>query len=170
MNEIINFLLILFGYLVPLYLSNSTPVLIHGKIPLDLKLKLKTNRIFGDGKTILGTLVAIIAGLLAGIIYNLLFNVDVLISNYYFLLILLVMGAVLGDITESFFKRRIGLSRGAKWDIFDQTDFIIGGLLLSLIARIPEIEIVILILILTYFVHRASNYFAYKIKIKKVPW
>jgi CDP-2,3-bis-(O-geranylgeranyl)-sn-glycerol synthase len=48
---------------------------------------------------------------------------------------------MLGDIVESFFKRRIGLSRGEKWLGFDQIDFIIGGLLLSLFVRVPEIEL-----------------------------
>lgn len=170
MDFFVNFIIIFFGYLVPLYLSNSTPLLIHGKFPIDFYFKIKNKRVLGDGKTILGTFVGIIAGLIAGLIYNLLFNIDQIMPNYYQLLVFLVFGAILGDIIESFFKRRIGIKRGEQWFIFDQIDFILGGLIISSIIRMPEIELVILLLIITFFMHRASNYFAYKIKLKKVPW
>ena len=37
-------------------------------------------------------------------------------------------GALIGDIIESFFKRRIGKGRGEDWIPFDQIDFILGAL------------------------------------------
>ena len=45
----------------------------------------------------------------------------------------LCFGALIGDIIESFFKRRIGKNRGEDWIIFDQLDFIIGALILCLL-------------------------------------
>jgi len=40
-------------------------------------------------------------------------------------------GALIGDIVESFFKRRIGKVRGQDWIPFDQLDFILGALFFS---------------------------------------
>jgi len=165
-----SFLIIFLAYVIPLYISNSAPIVLHGRIPVDLNLKFNKKRLLGDGKSILGTLVGIIAGFTAGLIFAVVFPINNLIPNYFCLAFLLAFGGVMGDIIESFFKRRIGLKRGEQWLIFDQIDFILGGLLLSLIVRIPEIELILILLIVTFFMHRISNYFAYKIKLKKVPW
>jgi len=43
-------------------------------------------------------------------------------------------GALLGDIIESFLKRRIGKNRGEDWIPFDQLDFILGVLFFSFIT------------------------------------
>jgi len=46
----------------------------------------------------------------------------------------LCFGALLGDMMESFFKRRIGRDRGQDWIPFDQLDFIVGALVLCFIV------------------------------------
>ena len=43
-------------------------------------------------------------------------------------------GALLGDIIESFFKRRIGKKRGEDWIPFDQIDFILGVFFFSFLT------------------------------------
>ena len=53
-------------YLIPLYVSNATPIMIHGKTPLDLNTNLFGKRLLGRGKTIIGTIAGIIAGIIAG--------------------------------------------------------------------------------------------------------
>lgn len=168
--DFVTFFLILFAYLVPLYISNSSPLLLHGKIPLDLNLKFNNKRLLGDGKSILGTLVGIIFGTIAGAIYFFISPINLIIPNYLALAFLLALGGISGDIIESFFKRRVGIKRGESWIIFDQIDFVFGGLILSLFLRIPEIEIIVFILILTLFAHPFSNWVAFKIRLKKVPW
>ena len=52
------------------------------------------------------------------------------------LLFALCFGALLGDIVESFFKRRLGKNRGEDWLVFDQLDFIIGALVLSFVMSL----------------------------------
>lgn len=168
--DLFSFAVIFLGYVVPLYISNASPIVIHGKIPLDLNIKINKIRLLGDGKSILGTFVGIIAGTFAGTIYFFISPIESLVPNYFILAFFLSIGGVLGDIIESFFKRRIGLKRGEQWLIFDQVDFVIGGLLLSSLIRIPELYLVIFILLITFFAHRFSNWVAYKIKLKKVPW
>ena len=166
-----NLIILFFAYLIPLYIANSIPILLHGKSPLDFGRKIFGKRILGDGKSILGTLNGIIIGSLVGIIFALVIpSVFILIPEYILLAFLLALGAMLGDITESFFKRRIGFKRGEKWLGFDQLDFVIGGLILSLLIRIPEIEIVLVLLVITIFMHIFTNIVAFKLKLKKVPW
>lgn len=63
------FVIIFLGYVIPLYFANASPIILHGKIPLDLNFKFNNKRILGDGKSILGTLFGIISGTVAGFIY-----------------------------------------------------------------------------------------------------
>ena len=169
--EIINLIILFFAYIIPMYLANATPIVIHGKKPLDFGLKLKGKRILGDGKTIVGTIAGIVCGTIAGILLGLAFpSVLILIPNYFLLTFLLAVGAILGDAIESFIKRRLGFSQGDAWFIFDQLDFILGGLILACLIRIPEIELVVIILFITIIMHVISNVCAHKVGLKKVPW
>ena len=46
---------------------------------------------------------------------------------------LLAVGALLGDLVKSFFKRRFGKERGSKWPVADQYDLVVGAFVLLLI-------------------------------------
>ena len=168
---ILESIILILAYLIPLYVANATPILFHGKIPVDLGKKYKGRRILGKGKTILGALCGVLGGTFAGLIFYLaLPQVLELIPNYFSLVILLSIGGIIGDMSKSFAKRRKGIRSGGKWFLVDQLDFIIGGLIFSLIIRLPEIEVVLFLLIVTVFIHTATNIIAFKLKLKKVPW
>lgn len=131
--------------ILPAYIANGSAVLVGGGTPIDFGKKWKDGkRILGDGKTWRGLYVGAFLGMTAG------FGLSVVAiyaadSDFAFLglndftafpvmipiIFSLCFGALLGDITESFFKRRIGKKRGEDWIIFDQLDFIIGALVLS---------------------------------------
>lgn len=131
--------------ILPAYIANASAVLVGGGTPIDFGKKWKDGkRILGDGKTWRGLYVGAFLGMTAG------FGLSVVAiyaadSDFAFLglndftgfpvmipiIFSLCFGALLGDITESFFKRRIGKKRGEDWIIFDQLDFIIGALVLS---------------------------------------
>ncbi len=165
------FILLFFAYLIPMYLANCAPIIIHGKKPLDFGKKLNGKRILGKGKSILGTLAGIVVGSFAGFLLALFFpQIFLIIPNYILLIVLLATGAMLGDIIESFFKRQIGIESGSFLPIFDEIDFILGGFLLSLFIRFPEIEIFFLLVFITIFIHLFTNFVAYKAGLKKVPW
>ena len=165
------FLVMLVAYLLPLYVANATPIIFHGSIPVDLGKKYKGERILGKGKTILGALCGVLGGTFIGIIFGLLFpQIRILIPHYSIIIILLSSGAIIGDMTKSFAKRRKGIKSGGRWFLVDQLDFIVGGLIFSLLVRIPEIGIVIFLLVVTVFIHTATNIIAFKLKLKKVPW
>lgn len=42
------------------------------------------------------------------------------------------LGALAGDAVKSFFKRRLGIAPGQPWPVFDQIDFVIGALIITL--------------------------------------
>ena len=91
---------------------------------------------------------------------------------------LLSFGALFGDMTASFYKRRQNLQRGDKFAILDMYDFIFMSLLLCFIFQRDWLLSWLLdgwvplftILILTPFLHRGVNIIGYKIGVKNEPW
>lgn len=95
-------------------------------------------------------------------------------------------GAMVGDSTKSYFKRRKGIPRGEKWFPFDQLDFVVGGLVAALAsASILHINGVaennwflqhfslvgvVLVFVIMPLLHRAVNIIGRAIGVKKVPW
>jgi CDP-2,3-bis-(O-geranylgeranyl)-sn-glycerol synthase len=160
-------------YIMPFYVANSSAMILGGKTPLDLKKKFKDgNRILGDGKTFKGCFFGLLMGTITAIIINFAFNELTLelTSNYILLGFLISFGALLGDITASFFKRRNRISQGTEVLLLDQLDFVFGALILGSFFYIPNFYEILIICILTLFVHKTSNWIAFKFKLKKVPW
>ena len=76
----------------------------------------------------------------------------------------------------AFFKRRMGLQRGAPLFIIDQLDFVIGAWLLTLITA-PDwfmqhftITIILIVLLITPILHRVTNIIGYRMGAKREPW
>jgi CDP-2,3-bis-(O-geranylgeranyl)-sn-glycerol synthase len=136
-----------FWIIIPVYTANATAVLVGGGTPIDFGKNWRDGRrILGDGKTwsglFVGTLLGMIAGFGCSIGASLLRNTEyafVGLSDFEGfplmipLLFALCFGALLGDIVESFFKRRLGIGRGVDWIPFDQLDFLLGALVFSLL-------------------------------------
>ena len=163
----------------PAYLANTIAVLTGGKYPIDQgKLHSDGNRILGDGKTWSGLIGGTIGGMVMG------YGLIVFIHEYIWesldlsILFLLSFGALFGDMTASFYKRRQNLQRGDKFPLLDMYDFIFMSLLLCLIFEREWLLSWILdgwvplftILILTPFLHRGVNIIGYKIGVKNEPW
>jgi CDP-2,3-bis-(O-geranylgeranyl)-sn-glycerol synthase len=136
-----------FWFILPAYIANASAVLVGGGTPIDFGKKRKDGtRILGDGKTwrglFSGALVGIIGGFGLVIAAQFIATTDfayVGLTDFlgFPLMIPIVFsicfGALLGDIIESYFKRRIGKKRGDNWIPFDQMDFILGALFFSFI-------------------------------------
>jgi CDP-2,3-bis-(O-geranylgeranyl)-sn-glycerol synthase len=166
--------------MLPAYLPNPVAALCGGGAPIDAgKNYPDGRRFFGDGKTWRG----LVAGILAGITVGLLqiwaagvYDLSLLPRQTLLSVTLLAVGALLGDLVKSFFKRRFGKERGTKWPVADQYDLVAGAFLL-LLAFDPgwlfsEVTAAsfICILILTPLLHRATNIIGYILKVKEVPW
>jgi CDP-2,3-bis-(O-geranylgeranyl)-sn-glycerol synthase len=166
--------------MLPAYLPNPIAALVGGGTPIDMGRNFPDGRrVFGDGKTYRGLVIGIFAGIGIGLVEIWLAGVygwENLPEQTYLSITLLATGALLGDLCKSFFKRRLGKERGAKWPVADMYDLVAGSLLLVLIidpgwlfANMTLLTF-ILILILTPILHRAVNIVGYHFKVKEVPW
>jgi len=87
-------------------------------------------------------------------------------------------GAAFGDLAGSFLKRRFDIKSGAPFWVVDQLDFAVGAIIFAIIPAIffpgfyliPDINIIILLLILTPSVSLIANTIAYLTNLKEVPW
>ena len=168
--------------MMPAYLPNSFAALFGGGTPLDFGLKLNDGRrIMGDGKTYRGTFAGTLCGFLFGLMQNFIapsLGLPTFGSGPELVLVLvgLSLGAMLGDIVASFFKRRLGMKRGAKFFIIDQLDFVVGSWVLTAILA-PDwfwqnftLTIMVIVVIITPVLHRATNIIGYHVGAKKEPW
>jgi CDP-2,3-bis-(O-geranylgeranyl)-sn-glycerol synthase len=166
--------------MLPAYMPNPVAALCGGGTPVDLgRTWSDGRRVFGDGKTYRGLIAGILAGIGSGLALIWLagtYHITSLPEHTVFSVVLLACGALLGDLVKSFFKRRLGRERGAKWPVADQYDLVAGAFLLLLLFDLPwlvswvTIPVLLFILILTPVLHRGVNIIGYLFRIKEVPW
>jgi CDP-2,3-bis-(O-geranylgeranyl)-sn-glycerol synthase len=157
-------------FVFPAYCANAVPVIVGGGPPLDFGRNFPDGRpVFGKNKTFRGFFSGLAVGAVAGLAETAVFGFQ---SFPALLGVLLPFGALMGDLMGAFLKRRIGLAPGELLPVIDQTDFIIGALLLSLPVSLPLLswEIVLTVLIITPPVHLLTNFAAYKLGLKRNPW
>lgn len=99
------------------------------------------------------------------------------------------LGALLGDLVKSYFKRRTGRAGGKPWVPFDQLDFVVGGSVLAALASTALVAMgavstdwfsqellgsnwprLLVLFVLTPGLHFLVNVIGYKMKLKSVPW
>ena len=166
--------------MLPAYLPNPIAALCGGGAPIDAgKLYKDGRRYFGDGKTWRGLIVGILAGVLIGLVQiwaSATFSLGMLPQQTLLSVTLLAIGALVGDLVKSFFKRRLGKERGSKWPVADQYDLVAGAFLLLLVFDpawlFSQVTLAafICILIITPILHRAVNIIGFLVKVKEVPW
>ena len=171
-------------FALPMYVANMAPVIMKSfpyfDKPIDGGVLLNGKPILGKNKTWRGVIFAILFALAIVYIQQFLFKHTELFFNFslfgydrietLFLAVLLGFGAIFGDAVKSLFKRRLGKPSGTSWVPFDQIDFIVGGLAFGALIYWPGWKIALIILIATPFLHWLTNYVAFKLKIKDVPW
>ena len=152
-------------YIFPAYAANGAPVLFGGGKPLDMKRKFMGKRIFGDHKTVRGTLSSLVCGTLVGIIYY------PFLAYMLPIAIMLTVGANFGDLVGSFIKRRISMKPGRSLPIMDQYGFFIFALIFAFwLGHMPGVYGLAVLVILTGALHVLTNRGANKLKLKEVPW
>ena len=159
-------------FIFPAYCANAAPVIFGGGLPMDFEKKFFDDKpLFGSHKTIRGFLAGVIIGTLVGIVQTLIFNTFLQQYNLYFqysfeLGIVISIGALTGDLIESFVKRRLNRSPGSSLPIGDQIDFILGAFLFSVPVAPPSLLIAIIILLITIPIHLLTNLIAKLLKMK----
>ena len=152
-------------FIFPAYCANAAPVIFGGGRPIDGGRNFLDGKpIFGAHKTFRGILAGLVIGTLVGVVQNILFQYNGLLG------LALSLGALLGDLTKSFVKRRLAIPPGAPLPIADQLDFVLGAFLLSLLVSPPSISTFLIVLIVTPPIHLVTNFLAYRLGLKDTMW
>ena len=158
-------------FILPAYFGNAVPVITSGLGPIDRgKNFFDGRRLLGTNKTIGGVLGGLIAGEITWIgIYSVFPST---FAHYpLWLGFVLGFGALLGDATGSFFKRRLNIPSGGPFPIVDQLGFILMAYFLVWLARVHfPVWYLYYVIPVTLVIHVASNIFAYKMGWKDVWW
>ena len=160
----------------PAYVANASAVFFGGGKPIDFGKTWRGRPILGEGKTWRGLAGGIFSGIAVGTLMNVIHPSFGEGMESLIILFALSFGALVGDMAESFLKRRLGRRRGEPWPVADQIDFLLGALFFSFIisrewfvSNFTPYRILFL-LIFTPLIHLATNLLAYVLKLKKVPW
>ncbi len=168
--------------LIPAYTPNNFAVLFGGGKPMDFgKNFIDGRRILGDGKTIRGFFAGIAGGVFCANIQYLIEKLTKIplysslsYNEFIVLVFLLALGAMTGDAIGSFIKRRIGIERGGVFPVVDQLMFLFIALLIasrySPFWKVFDLQTVIIGILITPVLHILTNYIAYKLNLKEVPW
>lgn len=143
---------------IPIFVGNWKFIKRFNK-PIDFGLTFRGKRVFGDHKTVYGTLIGILAGVLT----------TMSIQQPLILGILLSIGALGGDMVKSFFKRQLGIASGKTWFPFDQLDYILGALILSAFYIQLNFTKYLLIIAVWFIIHIISTITGYLLKLKSSP-
>lgn len=82
---------------------------------------------------------------------------------------LFAIGALGGDAIESFFKRQRGIKSGGSWVPFDQIDYIVGAIVVTLPFVLLPFQIYLWMLLIWFSVHLVASYIGWLLKLKKDP-
>src|SRR5512147_427457 len=161
-------------FIFPAYCANGTPVLAGGGTRMDFGKNFVDNkRIFGNNKTFRGFFFGWGVGLGVGLVEGMVFGFQ---SFSILFSVLVPLGALLGDLTGAFIKRRLDIAPGGLLPVVDQIDFVIGAVVFSLPFAMLEWQgfsfwqVALLALLITPPIHLFTNFLAYKLKLKKHPW
>ncbi len=165
---------------LPAMVANAIPLICRRYVfrnphPIDFKKNFYDGRrLFGDNKSIEGFIAGIIAGTLIGLVYG--SYVRSQLSEWVFYGFSSGVGAMCGDLINSFIKRRIGMKPGQPFIPLDQISFVIGASVLIKVTRADlainqELSLVDFLvgLLLAGTLHPLTNYIAYLVGIKETP-
>lgn len=177
--------------MLPAYVANPAAQLTGGGGPLDFgRAGRDGERLLGDGKTWRGLLGGVLGGLLVG---GLQVAAAASVDNpaalptfdpgggpaspaSFLVIVALAFGALLGDAVKSYAKRRLRLKRGESLPVADQYDFVLGAWILTVLlfprwfAVNFRPEAILVILLITFFLHRGVSLLGYRMGLKAEPW
>jgi CDP-2,3-bis-(O-geranylgeranyl)-sn-glycerol synthase len=177
----LNLILQCFYFILPAYFANMAPVIVRKinflKIPIDFNKKINNKPIFGKNKTFRGLVFGILFSIIIAYIQFLFYKngifADISIVDYSdWLLIGFIMGfgAIIGDLIESFVKRRLNFEPGKPFVPLDQTDFVIGALIFTYPLVALSLDKIILILLISFILHMIMNHLAFYSGVRKEKW
>ncbi|MDL2363076.1 MAG: CDP-archaeol synthase [Patescibacteria group bacterium] len=173
-------------FLLPAAIANAAPIftavlpgLNKFDAPIDYNKLYKNQPILGPHKTWRGLLSGIVVATLVFVLQQYLVRhtgwaATIVTEKEYLRLPLLLgplfgFGAIAGDALESFIKRRRNIKSGQSWLVFDQLDYVIGGVLVSLPFVILSLHQYALIFVVWFVMHLLASYVGFKLRLKDSP-
>lgn len=179
-----------FWYILPAYIANGFAVfagLLPSRHPID------NNRLFSDGYSLFGpgkTWEGFFGGFFSGVIIGIVQVITAPVLLYLIqqaglvlppdfipvvllsipLVIVVSLGALVGDLIGSFIKRRLKIARGKPAPLLDQLDFLLMALGFGFFIYPLHLLLALFLLIVTPIIHLLANAIGYRIGVKEVPW
>lgn len=166
-------------FFLPAYFSNMMPVFVKRinflNYPVDFEKTWNKKRILGSHKTFRGFFFGVLSAAIIFEIQRIIYNQGLLkgisLIDYssapFFLGALIGFSALLGDSVKSFFKRRFDIRPGKPWVPFDQLDFMIFAILITLpwngLTMFESFIVMTVIFMFTII----FQYIGYKLGLKK---
>ena len=178
---------IAFWFFIPAGVANvapifaaAIPILSQFKTPIDFGKKLNDRPILGPNKTWRGIIAGIVAATFVVWLQKLLVEswpwlqdavsqIDYHNMNILLFGVLFAVGALGGDMIESFFKRRLNIASGHTWFPFDQIDYILGGIILTMPFVTLSLYQYLWLILLWTVIHLASSLIGWLLKLKERP-
>ena len=168
--------------MLPAYVPNNVAVVAGGGPPVDGGRTWRGDRLLGDGKTWRGLAAGTLAGLVLAVALTAVAPAASAVAGVALprfplaAAVALPAGAMLGDVTASFVKRRTGRERGAPFPVVDQLDFAAGAIVLALLAAPGwtlatfTLPVLVAVAVLTPALHLLTNAVGYALGLKAEPW
>lgn len=168
-----------FANVAPIF-SAATPGLKRWQTPMDGGFSFRNKRLLGDNKTWRGFISGIVAATFTLWLQQLAFqqyewaqaisgNIEYNALPTLLLGPLFGIGALGGDAVESFLKRQRGVDPGHSWFPFDQIDYVIGGIIVTLPFIILSLRQYLLMAAVWTLIHLLASYIGWKVGLKKKP-
>lgn len=181
MAEFALFLLKCFYFMLPAYFANMAPVLVKRinlfVFPVDFDKTINGKPVLGKNKTFRGIVFGAIFAVIIAYLQYLLYDIEAFrnisflsYQNWLLFGFLMGFGALMGDLTKSFFKRRLGINPGEKFIPFDQTDFVVGAMIFIMPVFNVTLKIFFASLLVSFVGHIAINHIAFYLKIRNEKW
>jgi len=152
--------------IAPIYCTNGAPVIFGGGAAVDFGRTMPDGeRIFGDHKTIRGLLSGLVVGVIVGIFESFFSG-----SNMTAIAALASAGALIGDLSGAFVKRRMHIKPGQPLPGVDQLDFVLGAVLAVSLIYVPTSGALLVLVCVTPPIHLLANISAYKLGLKSNYW
>ena len=165
-------------FFIPAFIANMAPVFVKKinflNYPIDFEKTWNGKRLFGSHKTFRGFFFGTLFGAIFFEFQRMLFNLEIMkdfaLINYstapFFLGALIAFSALLGDSVKSFFKRRFDIRPGKPWVPFDQLDFMIFAVGLTLPWSGLSILNALIVMGVVFILTMVVQYTGYLLKFK----
>lgn len=173
-------------FVLPAAVANVTPIfaahlpiLKNWNAPVDGGRQYKGKDLFGEHKTWRGIITGVLAAALVFALQQHAYETyewaRTVSSGVEYAALPLVLGplfglgALGGDAAKSFLKRRRNIEAGKTWFPFDQLDYILGAILISLPFVVLPLRYYAWMLLIWFLIHLVASYIGWLLHLKDDP-